>query len=107
VTAAPVPRHSAMTPSSRTIFRPRCTADDAVNWLFVRQSTWNKGWHSLPGVSGWLHVRPELDLWVALTPRAVRLVYSTGKGLYRLASTEPCFVTARLGVSRVRGRLER
>jgi hypothetical protein len=23
---------------------------------------------SLPGVSDWLHVRPELNLWVALTP---------------------------------------
>jgi hypothetical protein len=23
---------------------------------------------ALPGVSDWLHVRPELDLWVALTP---------------------------------------
>jgi hypothetical protein len=26
------------------------------------------GLHSLPGVSDCLHVRPELDLWVALTP---------------------------------------
>jgi hypothetical protein len=30
------------------------------------------GLHSLPGgVSDWLHVRPELDLWVALTPGGV------------------------------------
>jgi hypothetical protein len=26
------------------------------------------GLHSLPGVSDWLRVQPELDLWVALTP---------------------------------------
>jgi hypothetical protein len=26
------------------------------------------GLHSFPGVSDWLHVRPKLDLWVALTP---------------------------------------
>jgi hypothetical protein len=27
------------------------------------------------GVSGWLHVRPELDLWVALTPRGCQVGY--------------------------------
>jgi hypothetical protein len=40
------------------------------------------------GPSDWSHVRPELDLWVALTPGGCQI---GGHGTYRLSSTEPCF----------------
>jgi hypothetical protein len=46
--------------------------------MYTLAASSKQGGHSHSrGVSDWLHVRPELDLWVALTPLpgVVRLVY--------------------------------
>jgi hypothetical protein len=51
----------------------------------VRDRTLYEGCTHSRGVSDWLHVRPELDLWVALTPGGVRLVTWTMTGCHRLA----------------------
>jgi hypothetical protein len=41
------------------------------------------------GVSGWSPVRPELDLWVALTPGGCQI--GCMDTILRLSAAEPCF----------------
>jgi hypothetical protein len=99
-------RASGNAPSARRTVTPRGGARSSpggcqIGYVCDQNSTY--GLHSLPGVSDWVRVRPELDLWVALTPGGCQIGYmcdqNSTSGLHSLPGV------VRLGTCATRTRL--